>query len=251
MLEVHTLREENEGLLLLNDEKDGLIAEREAHFSGAKDAIDRSIRALKENVLGSLRERDRATARVGELERALAQSQERCRGLEESLAESRGEAGRQRDLVSRSLRALAKQKVEATLSLRGLPPPGDHSGDRAERGRQASTALAIPDDEADLVGRMEAEHLLDSVGSALQRKIMSDRCGVLEEEISRANEILRDERDGRLLLEQRQGEPPSCPRSFPPLLTHTFFLRPNSQLRACVCLFCDRKQGRARGRSPS
>ena len=49
MLEVHTLREENEGLLLLNDEKDGLIAEREAHFSGAKDAIDRSIRALKEN----------------------------------------------------------------------------------------------------------------------------------------------------------------------------------------------------------
>ena len=44
MLEVHTLREENEGLLLLNDEKDGLIAERESHFSGAKDAIDRSIR---------------------------------------------------------------------------------------------------------------------------------------------------------------------------------------------------------------
>ncbi|QDZ23620.1 hypothetical protein HOP50_11g61600 [Chloropicon primus] len=202
VMEVTKLREENETLLLALDEKDGLLVERDAHFAGAKGAIDRSIQLLKANVVTSLRERDEATSRVKASEALRIASEERVRRLESSLAESKAEVERQKELVSRSLRALAKHKVASTLALQ---KQSSKTASPLSIASGSPQATPTGEDERDLVKHMEVEHLLDTVGSTLQQKILSDKCQVLESQVCSVNTILKDERDYRLLLEQRQG----------------------------------------------
>ena len=207
VLEVTALREENASLQNQLEDKDGILLEREQMFVGAKENIDKSIKVLKSHVLTSLRERDEAISFVNESDYRLKLSEERAKRLEVSLAESRKDLEHQKVLVSRSLRSLAKHKVASTMALQERASP-TRRGPRSPATIMARNTPAggSPErDEKELVEHMEVEHLLDTVGSTLQQKILADKCEVLEGQVKSVNTILKDERDFRLLLEQRQG----------------------------------------------
>ena len=206
VLEVTALREENASLQNQLEDKDGILLEREQMFVGAKENIDKSIKVLKSHVLTSLRERDEAISFVNESDYRLKLSEERAKRLEVSLAESRKDLEHQKVLVSRSLRSLAKHKVASTMALQERASPTRRGPRSPATVARNTPAGGSPErDEKELVEHMEVEHLLDTVGSTLQQKILADKYEVLEGQVKSVNTILKDERDFRLLLEQRQG----------------------------------------------
>lgn len=230
VLEVTQLRDDNASLLDRVDEKDHLLQEREARFSKAKQTIDESIRLLKLNVISSLKERDEANERLKQEKKEHSGMTSQVRSLESSLSECKSDLAHQKQLVARCLRALAKHKVASTVALQEKHSMKANASESLEKDVPAvSSSLKRADDEEvekELVQHMEVEHLLDTVGSTLQNKILSDKCSVLEKQMKCVNEILRDERDYRLLLEQRQS---ASQRSISQLISLLFVDKSESQ----------------------